>query len=340
MSKVYFKRVTSKDNSELSAVAKELLEKLVADEAIQFDKKVPIKVHFGERGNTTYVPSACYEGVIDYLNSNKIESAFIETNVLYRGSRTTADIHMQTALEHKFTQLPIIIADGERGEAYDEIEINKTFFKSCKIGQSFSDFNQFIVMSHFKGHGAAGFGGAMKQLAMGFASRGGKMAQHASIKPTVKESSCVACGECVQKCDVHAITMNEKAHIHHDLCIGCAGCIAVCPTGAIRNDWSATNFKEKIAEYAYGAQLGKRNIYISFLINITEECDCVGQHMHEVAPDMGVLISSDPVAIDTACLELLQNETGKKFFEEGRLSIEHAVKIGLGSDEYTIIELA
>lgn len=344
MSKVYFKRVENKDYHALSEAALQLMETLIKEQKHTFKGTVPIKVHFGEKGNKTYVPSTCYEGVIDYLKDHGIPSAYIETNVLYRGSRTTADSHLEIAKAHGFNQLPIIIADGERGEAFDEIQIDKEFFKSCKIGKAFGDYEQFIVMSHFKGHGSAGFGGAMKQLSMGFAARGGKMAQHAGINPVVKASRCTACGLCILKCDVDAIEMQEAsgkkaAFIDHDKCVGCAGCIAVCPVGAIQSDWSGKNFKEKVAEYAYGAQLGKDNLYISFLINVTPECDCMGQHMHPVAADIGVFASKDPVAIDAACIDLLQKESGEKLFDDGRETIVHAVKIGLGSDAYELIEL-
>ena len=339
MSKVYFKRVEDKDYQKLSDAAVMLMKELIANEGHQFKGTVPIKVHFGEKGNDTYVPSSCYEGVINHLKTNDIASAYIETNVLYRGARTTADSHRQIAKDHGFTELPVIIADGEMGEAFDEIEINKEFFKTCKIGKSFGDYDQFIVMSHFKGHGSAGFGGALKQLAMGFAARGGKMAQHAGINPVVKASRCTACGLCIKKCDVDAIEMKGKAVIDHNKCVGCAGCIAVCPVGAINSDWSGKNFKEKIAEYAYAAQLGKDNLYITYLINVTPECDCMGQHMHTVAKDIGVFVSKDPVALDAACIDILQKESGEKLFDDGRESIVHAIKIGFGSDQYTLIEL-
>ncbi len=340
MSKVYFKKVTNKSEEQLSKVARELLEHIVTQTGHKMKATVPMKVHFGEKGNNTYVKPQCYQGVIDYLNENQINSAFIETNVLYRGPRTTRDSHLALAKEHGFTQLPVIIADGDHGEEYDEIQIDKEFFTTCKIGSAFSNYDQFIVMSHFKGHGSAGFGGAMKQLAMGFAARGGKLAQHSGISPTVIEKKCIACGICIEKCDVAAIEMKEKAFIHSETCVGCAGCIAVCPVGAIVNDWKEVNFKEKVAEYAYAAQKDKDNIYISYLINITKECDCVGQPMDEVASDIGVFISKDPVAIDTACLDILQNQKNEKLFDDGRESITHAVKIGLGSKEYELIELS
>lgn len=339
MSKVYFIPVVDGNVNRLSQVAKTLLETVIAEEEIALEKTIPMKVHFGEKGNKTFIPSVCFEGMIEYLKDKGIDSAYIETNVLYRGQRTTKENHIALAKEHGFTQLPIIIADGERGEAYDDIKIDKDYFETCKIGKAFSDYDQFLVMSHFKGHIAAGFGGAMKQLAMGFAARGGKMAQHSGIKPTVKASQCISCGKCVEKCDVGAIEIKEKAAIDHDICIGCAGCIAVCPVGAIKHDWKGEFFMKKLAEYAYAAQFGKKNIYIQFLTNITEECDCMGHAMKTITGDIGVFASTDPVAIDAVCLDLLQEKMGDRVFDNGRETIEHGVHIGLGSDTYELVRV-
>lgn len=330
MAKVYFKRYEGNDYSVLSEIAKEMLVQLVEKDGEALEHNVPIKVHFGEKGNTTFIPASCYDGIIDYLDEQNRETSFIETNVLYRGSRITKDNHIALAKEHGFTRKPIIIADGEMGEAVHEVEINQEYFKNVKLGAAFNDYKQIIVMSHFKGHGLAGFGGALKQLAMGFASRSGKMAQHSRMVPSVTDHKCVSCGVCVKKCDVDAIEIKEVAEINPDKCIGCAGCIAVCPVGAIRNDWGAANFREKVTEYAYGAQLNKSHLYISFMVNITKDCDCIGEAMHPIAKNFGVLASTDPVALDTACLDLLQAEEHIDLFDDGRDSLVHAKHIHFG----------
>ena len=339
MSNVYFKKYEGNSPSILSIIGKELLDTIVKNENVSLEKKIPIKVHFGEKGNTTFVPATSYDGIIDYLQNKNIESSFIETNVLYRGSRTTRESHIKLAKDHGFTRLPIIIADGEIGESVYEVEINKEYFDKIKLGAAFEDYNQIVVLNHFKGHGLAGFGGAIKQLAMGYASRSGKMAQHSILKPKVNGEKCTSCGLCVEKCDVDAIVINNFAIINDDKCVGCAGCIAVCPVGAISNDWGSLNFREKIAEYAYGAQLNKKNIYISFMMNVTKECDCMGQHMEPIAKDFGVFASLDPVAIDKACLDILQSENNEKLFENGRETLLHAKKIGFSDGEYKLVEI-
>ncbi|MBN2259879.1 MAG: DUF362 domain-containing protein [Clostridiales bacterium] len=339
MSNVYYKENCGGNFEELGQIALELLKKIEKENDYFFDKNMPIKVHFGEKGNVTFIPALTYNPIIDYLKEKGSSPFFIETNVLYRGSRTTSTSHIKLAKEHGFTQIPVVIADGETGTEFDEIVINKEFFKKSMIGKEFSKYNKFLVTSHFKGHEMAGFGGSLKQLAMGFASRGGKLAQHSGISPVVNENNCISCGLCIEKCDFNAITMDGTAVIDSGKCIGCAGCIAVCPEGAIRNQWNATNFYEKISEYAYAAQLGKENLYVSFLVNITKECDCMGQAMTPITSDIGVFAGTDPVAMDTACLEVLQQKAGKKLFEKGRASLLHAEKIGLGTMSYNLIKV-
>ncbi|SCY21278.1 DUF362 domain-containing protein [Alkaliphilus peptidifermentans] len=339
MNIVYFIRNSGADYAQLGKDALTLLKKIISETAHQFEKEMPIKVHFGEKGNTTFIPAVCYEEIINYLKENEVSPCYIETNVLYRGARTTSTSHIQTARSHGFTQIPIIIADGEMGTEYNEIEINKEYINSCKIGKGFESFNQYIVMSHFKGHIEAGFGGALKQLSMGFASRGGKLAQHSGISPNVTAEKCIGCDLCVEKCDFDAIYRTDTAVIDDSKCIGCAGCIAVCPKGAIRNTWGGSNFLEKLSEYAYGASKNKDIIYITFVHNITKDCDCMGKPMKPIADNIGILASKDPVALDTACLDLVQSNSGEKLFEKGRVSLYHAEKIGLGTMKYQLVEI-
>lgn len=339
MSKVYFKPITEYDPSALSAVAKELFEHVLKQEDVALAEEVPIKVTFAEKGNVTFLSPECYDGVIDALEERGVKSRFIETNVLYRGSRTTREKHLQTAKEHGYTRLPITIADGDHGEETQLVPIDGKHYSSVILGKGYEDFSQFVVLAHFKGHESAGFGGAMKQLAMGFASRSGKMAQHAGINPWVKEDKCIACGACLDACDHAAITIEETAYIDPEACVGCAACVAACPTGAIQIDWSGANFIEKLAEYAYGAQKGKQNIYVNFLLNVTEMCDCVGVPMDFVAGNIGVFASSDGVAIDKACLDMLQEKEGSSLFEKGRVALSHAERLGMGSMDYELVHL-
>ncbi len=343
MSKVYFKAVDSYNKTEeISAAAAELLKYLTEEENVELEKFIPLKVHFGEKGNSTYINSKNYVGIINYLRGKNIESSFIETNVLYKGERTTKEKHIKLAKEHGFVELPIIIADGEHGEDYTEVEINKKNFNKCKVGKEIANKKQIIVMSHFKGHVLAGFGGAIKQLGMGCASRGGKLAQHANSIPKISSLKCKACKACEVKCPEGAITVINKAKIDKDKCVGCASCMAICPHGAISNSWLASiskSFNERLAEYAFAAAKDKNNIYITFAFNITKNCDCEGHSMKPIVKDVGIFASKDPVAIDKAALDTIDKDNGKTVFKRGRYTLEYAEKIGLGSQNYELIRM-
>ncbi|QVK19923.1 DUF362 domain-containing protein [Mycoplasmatota bacterium] len=345
MKNVYFKDISCDTNK--SEIAKILLKTVISKEEITLKGEVPIKVHFGEKGNITFIKAEDYDGIIDYLQENNISTSFIETNVLYVGSRTIKERHIKTAEEHNFTRIPIIIADGEYGEDYNTIKINKEFFDEALIGREFSNFDQFIVCSHFKGHILAGFGGAIKQLSMGFASRGGKLAMHSLSVPAINPKICTGCGICEEKCPSSAIEVRDLAVINNDKCIGCAACISHCPEHSISIDWNNNaNFLEKLAEYAYAAQRDKEVVYITFVTNITDNCDCLGVAMEPVIKDIGMFASTDPVALDKACFDLVTKEKNTapdsnlwKYFDRGNNTLKHAEKIGLGATKYKIIKI-
>ena len=343
MSRVYFKPISSyPERDTISQTARDLLEHLIAEEHISLEKEVPLKVHFGEKGNTTYITPDNFTGIISFLKEKGLSSSYIETNAVYSGERKREKEHRALARRHGFTQLPVRIADGERGHEFDEIEIAQTYFDRCKIAKGFASFRQLIIISHFKGHRLAGYGGALKQLAMGFASRGGKFEQHADSKPLIVPFRCKKCGACLKHCPVDAIDIGFFPRINKKKCIGCASCIAVCPHGAILFNVFKLNlmkkFRCKMAEYALAARKGRSLLFITFAFNLTRGCDCEGTVMEPVARDIGLFASTDPVAIDAACLDYTDRQEGKTVFK-GREILEHAEKIGVGSREYSLIQL-
>jgi len=348
MSNVYYKKINSETNiNEIKEMTKELLNTIISKENITLEKKIPLKIHVGEKGNVTYIKPENFEGIIDLLKEKDIETCFIETCTLYAGQRYTKELHLKIAEEHGFTQIPIIIADGEHGESFVEVEINKKHLDTCKIGKAFLDYNQVFVLSHFKGHMLAGFGGAIKQLSMGHAARGGKLAVHIGIKPKIKNRKCKKCKLCETRCNEKAITIEKegKSFIDHEKCVGCGACLSICPHKAIsilsiksilRMLGMGNPFKEKVVEMAYAAQKDKKNIYFNFAMNITNRCDCESKKLKIIMDDIGIFVSTDPVAIDKACYDIVA-ENGKKFRGFGQFA--YAEKIGLGSTEYQLIEV-
>lgn len=345
MSKVYFVKARENNTPEtISADAATLFQVFLERENIRLGEKLPLKVHFGEKGNQTFIPPAYFDGLIDILKNRRTETCYTETNALYRGQRQNRSDHEKLALAHGFTRLPVVIADGDYGDDYRQVPIDGKHFESCFIGKYIADAEQLLIISHFKGHILAGFGGAVKQLAMGCSARGGKLAQHHNTVPKIKSRKCEGCGECAENCPSDAITVSDKAGIDIEKCIGCAACMAVCQQGAIGANmfqlataFLTKTFVERMAEYAYAAQKDKPNLYVNFAYNITRGCDCEGHAMKIILPDMGIFAGTDPIALDQACLDTIENTMGRKYFRRGRHALSYGETLGLGSMTYELV---
>ena len=354
-SKVYLIRTSNSDTVDtIKKSFARLIEKVTPFAFIQRGNSIVLKLHFGEEGNTGYVNPLYVRLVADAVHSQEGVPFLFDTNTLYRGKRTNSKDHVQLAYKHGFTQVAtgaeIVIPDDTREGVTAEISVNGKFVKTAKIARFFSDADGLIGIAHFKGHIMTGFGGALKNLGMGCATREGKLFQHAGVAPFVKAKKCVGCGACEKVCPVKAITINSgKAAVDKLICIGCASCIAVCPYEAIDIRWEAGSgtLQQKMIEYAKAALMSKkgRAIFINFALKITKECDCLAQDDPRVAPDVGVFLSEDPVSIDKACFDEICKVCGKDIFKElhpernGMIQLKHAAAIGLGSLDYECVEI-
>ena len=219
-------------------------------------------------------------------------------------------------------------------------------------------------LSHFKLHELSGFGGALKNLGMGCASRKGKLAQHSNISPKVTAKKCTGCGECVVHCAQEAIRINpetEKAVIDPTKCVGCAECLLVCPYGNIQIQWneSIPVFLKKMMEYASGVMKfhRHRSVFVSFITQVSPACYCYGHNDLPIVGDIGILASRDPVAIDQACADLVIESPGiassslkdlspgsDKFKDiypqvDWHMQLEYAAELGLGAREYELVKV-
>ncbi|MFP4117723.1 MAG: DUF362 domain-containing protein [Candidatus Woesearchaeota archaeon] len=310
--------------------------------------KVAIKVHFGERGCKTYMDPSIVKAVYDKV-SEKHEAALVECNVLYKGSRTIASEHIRLAKEHGFDFAPIDILDGEMGDDEIKVPVNDGLVDDAKLGKGLEYYDSMVVISHFKGHIAAGFGGALKNIGMGLGSRAGKLHMHSDVNPYITEDLCRGCGICAEKCNQDAITIVDGvATIDEARCNGCAMCIAVCPHGAVKVPWGgSTNeaLQKKTIDYADAVMktVGSENmVFINLLHDITEECDCVGQVQKPMMENIGFLLSNDPVAIDKASLDLAEKNSDGAFGRfnnvDNDVQVDYAAEKGIGEKSYKIIE--
>jgi uncharacterized Fe-S center protein len=324
-----------------------------------------IKIHFGEEGNDSYINPVFARQVVDKVREHGGKPFLTDTNTLYLGCRADAIDHITIAIRHGFSfatvNAPVIIADGLKGKNYREIEIGKRHFNRVLIAGDIAEVNSLIVLTHFKGHEVTGFGGAIKNLAMGCAPPAGKQEQHTAL-PTNVEARCIGCGKCILVCPTEAVSLEDgKGRIDRNRCNGCFECMTVCPEHAIDIDWKTEipKFTERIVEYAFGAAKGKQAGYINFLTDITPDCDCVGWSDTPIVPDIGILASRDPVAIDAASFDLVNLQEGlegsflgsnfrkgedkfkgMRHATDGYLQVRYAEKIGLGSAEYRLLELS
>lgn len=336
-------------------------------ETIDFDKKyVAIKIHFGEPGNLAYLRPNYAKAVADVIKSLGGRPFLTDCNTLYVGRRKNALDHIDAAYENGYspfsTGCHVIIADGLKGtdEAYVPVPDGE-YVKEAKIGRAIMDADIVISLNHFKGHEATGFGGAIKNLGMGCGSRAGKMEMHNAGKPYVKESKCIGCGSCIRNCAHSAITITDKkASINTDKCLGCGRCVGVCPVDAIKtlNDESNDILNCKMAEYTAAVIRNRPNFHISLVIDVSPYCDCHAENDTPIVPDVGMFASFDPVALDRACADAVNNQPvtpgsrldisehihGDHFCNSHpetnwKTQLSHAEKLGLGTQEYELIKI-
>ncbi len=326
-----------------------------------------VKIHFGELGNTAFIRPVFIRKVVDSIKETGAFPFLTDANTLYAGSRSDAPTHLQTAVLNGFaypvTDAPIIIADGLRGRSEAAITINRKRFKKVFIAAEIVQADSLVSVAHFKGHELSGFGGTVKNLGMGCASRRGKLAQHSTVTPKVAKKKCIGCGDCVVHCSQSALSVfEERALIDADKCIGCGECILICPQSAIQIRWNQAIpiFLENMVEYTEGVLKGKENksLFVNFITDVSPACDCYGHNDAPIVRDIGILASKDPIAIDQASVDLVNREPalpdaslvnnrgpGEDKFKgiypevDWPIQLNYAEKLKLGTRGYQLIKI-
>lgn len=258
--------------------------------------RVAVKLSTGEPGGNNFLQPALISKLV-----KEVKGTIVECNTAYGGGRSNTEAHMKAAEDHGFTKIAkvdIMDAEGEvkipvKGGSHIDYDI---------VGKNFMNYDFVVVLSHFKGHAMAGFGGAIKNISIGIASANGKRWIHSG--------------------------------------------------GTSTSNWghpTQEQFLETMAEAgkAVADKCGDKILYISVMNNLSVDCDC---DAHPAAPqmgDIGILASLDPVALDKACVDLVRNSSdeGKVHLIEridsrkGMTTLVHAEEIGLGSQEYELVEM-
>ncbi|MDR1536111.1 MAG: DUF362 domain-containing protein [Planctomycetota bacterium] len=261
--------------------------------------KAAVKISTGEPGGHNYLSPALIKELVQSLNGT-----IVEANTAYNGKRANTEDHLRAAREHGFLDVaPVDIMDAD-GEIRLPVG-GGTHLKEVRVGSHFSDYDSILVLSHFKGHAMAGFGGALKNIAIGIASRSGK-------------------------CLVHTAGNSE--------------------TNPFDGPEKQDDFTESMAEAAEGMirAMGSENMaYINVMNRLSIDCDCAGNPSEPEIPDIGILASLDPVAVDKAGVDLIYTADEKKGaafrrrIEAGRGThiLAHAEKLGIGCRRYHLASL-
>ena len=354
-SRVYFAPADGGEPAEaLSAKAKSVYLATGFNDRIAEGDFAALKIHFGEVGNTGYIKPAWLSGLIWEIRQKTSHAFLTDSNTLYVGHRSNSIDHLRLAWSHGFTPeatgLPIVIADGLIGRDKQEPRSAQSRTASSKIASAILDADALVGLAHVTGHVQTGLGAAIKNVGMGCASRAGKLDQHSVTHPRVNAKQCRNCSVCMSFCPEAAILQAEgHVVIEPAKCIGCGECLVVCKFGAIKMKWDEDSLRlqEKMAEYAKRVldHFKGRAVFASFLVHVTKDCDCMAKNQKPIVPDIGILASLDPVAIDQATADLLAAAGGGRdplragYDLDWSGQLAHGQRIGLGTRRYVLTEV-
>jgi uncharacterized Fe-S center protein len=377
-SKVFFMDLRSNSRRSVMQKYQMLINKLEPAAHIAKKDLAAIKLHFGEDGNLSFIRPPFVSPVVAKVKELGASPFLTDCNTLYVGSRANSVDHLTVALKHGFgyatVDAPILIADGLYGGNHREVALGLPDCPTAYIGADIAAAEAIITLTHFKGHELTGFGGVLKNLGMGCAARAGKLFQHSNVSPSVRGSRCLGCGVCIKRCPAGAITLGPNLNPEgkskqiaikdDDKCIGCGDCIIACNFGAMRLnfDAQASETMRRMAAHAKAALLGKENksLHLSFITQVSPACDCNPFNDSPLVADLGIMASLDPVALDSAAVDLVNAAPGlhgsqlspdgckagadkfKALYPNAdwEVQLDFAQKIGLGSRQYTLETVA
>jgi uncharacterized Fe-S center protein len=302
------------------------------------NKKIPFKLHMGEKDNKYFPKTETVKKVVMTLKERKIKPFLFDTTVMYQGQRHTKKGYYELLEIHGFSKKNIgcdVVIDDKgipvkiEGRDY---EVAEHLYKSSHI----------FAFSHVKGHIQTGFGGAIKNFGMGGVTKETKRKMHHGSRPMFQKDKCTYCGVCTEVCPFNAITINENTwNQNMNKCFGCGVCIENCKNQGLNHKDADIQFV--LACAAKACLQDKNVIYFNDVNRIARFCDCDPEAGPVICPDIGYLVSDDPVAIDKASLDLIYDIKPGVFEKVNKVDplkqIKFGEEIGLGSSSYQFIEL-
>jgi uncharacterized Fe-S center protein len=346
-----------------------MLEAYPVGDAVRRKDVVPVKIHFGSRGAVQTIRPAFVAQVVMALKAVGAHP-FVTDTVRMQGHEYL-EVANRNGYNRSALGAPVLLADGIYGNDSVELEAGEPLGTQA-VASAIHDAPSMVVMSHVKGHIQAGFGGAIKHLAMGGVSshpregswekcRGKAHFLLGTIPQWRGAPPCTLCGVCERHCPMGAIAFEDERFEVSDTCWRCGRCISACPEQALFTPKDDDLFQRALAVQA-GTVLSTfrpgRVIYVNFLLEMQPECDCMDIADVPMIQNVGILMSDDPVAIDAASLDmaanapLLPGSRADRLIAEGYAGrdpfgavhlksswghVRHAAELGLGSLEYEVI---
>lgn len=296
---------------------------------------VAVKTHMGEAYNVGYLRPIIVRTLVEALKERGMKPFVTDTSTMpYHPwiSRTLAIDHLETANCNGFNQgtmgCPVVMADGWLGTDDVIVDLNGrgTYLNKQFVSRAIADADAMISVAHFKGHPAGGYGGALKNIGVGCASKRGKMNLHGALagdKPVIRADMCPGrkcewwqtCQDC---CPEGAIQITDQGlEIDLDACVYCFACANLCinmaGVGAIQRFDYLPALGRRIADSALATMMTKgegKCFFMNYAVDISPCCDCYGWTDTPIVNGLGILASLDPVAVDKACIDMMNQAPG------------------------------
>jgi len=312
-------------------------------------KTVLVKLHMGERGNKTHVNPDIVKSVCDEIAKIKAKPFLFDTLPAYAGGRDTKEKYMQTARMNGFGKIGYPIVISNEGTI---VKMNG-YGNNCgfDVANEIINAKHIVAISHVKGHIITAIGGAIKNFGMGGLTSRGKQFIHDGGKPKLHKMKCKLCGKCEVACVSEEYYPTKGIKVSKDVkdvelipenCLGCGRCIKACPYEALV--FNIDDFNNLLSIGAKACVQRKTLLYVNVALNITKHCDCASNSLPIICKDVGILLSNDPVAIDTASVDLVEERMGKTWKDVWGVDpmdhIKYAEKIGMGSTDYVLSKMS
>lgn len=332
-----------------------MLNKLEMQDVVK-DKWTVIKMHMGRHLGYSTIPPLFVKILIDKLKEYGAKVYISDQDVNNSNARGYTE---------EYLGVPIVPACGITGKYFYEKQVSFRSFNNVDIAGNIHDAEVMIDLSHVKGHGACGYGGACKNIAMGCVTDRTRQQIH-GLEGGIEwdESLCTRCEMCVNSCNHGANRFNAegKYQVFYHHCTLCQHCVKVCPVSAM------TMTANQYEDFQTGMAICTQEVlkafkpghvfYINVLLNITALCDCWGMTTPALVPDIGIMASRDIVAVEKACIDAIKVENlimagvpqGHPLREEGHLferlhgknpyvQLRELEKLGLGTQNYILEEI-